>query len=149
MKEHIRKLWGIYLQLNARGHVISDDDLSNTILTSLPKTWSSFITTISANGQPIPLETLIARILDKYQAQQAGSTQETALKVDKPTGKKGKGGQSGITKRNCWDCSKKGHYIKDCWANGGSKEGQAPKRFKKPKETDTAKQSNDNFVVKY
>ena len=38
MEEHIQKLQGIYLQLNARGHVITDDDLANTILTLLLKT---------------------------------------------------------------------------------------------------------------
>ena len=64
--------------------MISDNDLSNTLLTLLPKTWSSFITTISANGQPISSETLIARILDKYWARQAGLTQDMALKVDLP-----------------------------------------------------------------
>ena len=146
MEEHIQKLHGIYLQLNARGHVISDDDLSNTLLTSVPKTWSSFITTISTNGQPIPSETLIARILDEYWAWQATSTQDTAFKVDQPTGNKGKGRQPGTMKGNCWNCSKKGHCIKDYWAKGGGKEGQALKWFKQPKEIDTTKQSNDDFV---
>jgi hypothetical protein len=32
--------------------------------------------------------------------------------------------------------------VKDCWARGGSKEGQAPTWYK-PKETDTAKQSDE------
>ena len=67
-----------------------------------------------------------------------------ALKADQPTRNKGKGRQQGATKGNCQNCGKKRHYIKDCWAKGGGKEGQAPKWFKQPKETDTAKQSIDN-----
>ena len=57
-------------------------------------------------------------------------------------GKKPKGGPS-ATKGKCRNCSKKGHYEKDCWAKGGGKEGQAPAWFKQPKEKDSAKQSED------
>ena len=106
---------------------------------------SSFITAVSASGQPIPTETSIARILDKYRAWQAQMTQEMAL--NQSTGTKGKGQQSGAMKGNCRNCGKKGHYIKDCWEKGGGKEGQVVKWFKQHKETDTAKQSNDDFAL--
>ena len=35
MEKHVQKLQGIYLQLNARGQLMSDGDLSNMLLTSL------------------------------------------------------------------------------------------------------------------
>ena len=31
-------------------------------------------------------------------------------------------------KMECYNCHKKGHMAKDCWAKGGGKEGQNPRR---------------------
>ena len=70
----------------------------------------------------------------------ASSARQTALKVQ---GKQSKGGQPGATKGNCRNCGKKGHYVADCWAKGGGKEGQMPKWFKAPKEKDSAKQTDE------
>ena len=53
MEKHVRKLCGLYQQLNARGQLVTDEDLANTLLTSLPETWFSFITTINATGMLI------------------------------------------------------------------------------------------------
>ena len=47
---------------------------------------------------------------------------------------------SGATKGKCQNCSKKGHYIKDCWVKGGDQEGLAPKWFKTK---ETAKQAEE------
>ena len=57
---------------------------------------------------------------------------------------------SRVTKGKCWNCSKKGHYVKDCWAKGVSQEGQVPKWFK-PGNKDIAKQAQEKeftFVSK-
>ena len=108
MEEHIRKLCGLYQQLSTRGQLISDEDFANTLLTSLPDTWSAFITTVNASGAPITSETLIARILDEDRVKRAGSARQTALKVQ---GKRSKGGQPGATKGNCRNCGKKGHLL--------------------------------------
>ena len=65
-EEHVHKLHGLYQQLNARGQLVTDEDLANTLLTSLLETWSLFITTINATRMLITSEILIARILDEY-----------------------------------------------------------------------------------
>ena len=65
MEEHVRKLCGLYQQLSTRGQLISDEDFANTLLTSLPDTWSAFITAINASGALITSEILIAWILDE------------------------------------------------------------------------------------
>ena len=65
MEEHVRKLCGLYQQLNTRGQLVTNEDLANTLLTSLLETWSLFITTINATGTLITSEILIARILDE------------------------------------------------------------------------------------
>ena len=43
MEEHVRKLCGLQQMLHAMGELISDRDFSNTLLTSLPKTWSTLL----------------------------------------------------------------------------------------------------------
>ena len=139
MEEHIRKLHRLYQQLSAQGQLISDEDLTNMLLMSLLDTWSAFITTINTSGAPITSEMLITWILDEDHVKWAGSGWKMALKVQ---GKRPKGRQPGPTKGNCQSCSKKGHYVVDCWEKGSSKEGQVPKWFKAPKEKDTAKQTD-------
>ena len=55
---------------------------------------------------------------------------------------------SGATKGKCCNCRKKGHYIRDCWAPGGGKEGQTPSWYK-PK-NEAAKQADEDvfaFIV--
>src|SRR6266481_8926252 len=48
MEEHIQKLRGLQQTLHAMGELISDRDFSNTLLMSLPKSWSTFITAVNA-----------------------------------------------------------------------------------------------------
>ena len=58
---------------------------------------------------------------------------------------------TGATKGKCQNCRKKEHFVKDCWAKGGSKEGQALKWFKQPVNKETAKQADEKdfaFVSK-
>src|SRR5882672_12726039 len=82
MEDHIRKLHGLQQTLHAMGELISDWDFSNTLLTSLPKSWSTFITAVNA-GLPILMsDALIAQILEEFKSQQAGSG-GTALKIGK------------------------------------------------------------------
>ena len=89
--------------------------------------------TVNASGVTLASETLMARILDKDQTKQAGSAWQTALKAQ----------QSGAMKGKCQNCSKKGHYVADCWAKGGGKKGQGPKGYRDPKSSDSAKQADD------
>ena len=65
IEEHIQTLQGLQQQLNARGHLITNIDFANTLLTSLSKSWSTFITAVNSTGLPLSLETLVAQILDK------------------------------------------------------------------------------------
>ena len=65
MEEHICKLRGLGQELSARGQLITDGNFSNTLLTSLPDSWSPFITTVNAGGVAILSDVLIARILDE------------------------------------------------------------------------------------
>ena len=85
MEEHIRKLRSLQQTLHMMGELISDWDFSNTLLTSLPKTWLTFITAVNAGLLTLTSDALIARILEEYKSRQAGSG-GTALK--EPSGTK-------------------------------------------------------------
>ena len=74
MEEHVCKLHGLQQELNACGQLVTNIDLMNTILTSLPDSWSPFLTAVNVGGVVLISDILIARILDKDQAQQAGMT---------------------------------------------------------------------------
>ena len=141
MEEHIQKLHRLYQQFNARGQMVSDKDFTNTLLTSLPDTWFTFITTVNATSGTISSEMLIAQILDEDRICHSGSTKQTMLqaKGQKPE-------QLGATKGNCRNYRKKGNYVVDCWEKGGRKEGQVPKWWKPKTEStdkDSAKQIED------
>jgi len=60
MEEHIRKLRGLQQTLHAMRELISDQDFSNTLLTSLPKSWLMFITAVNAG---LPMQTSGALIV--------------------------------------------------------------------------------------
>jgi hypothetical protein len=47
------------------------------------------------------------------------------------------------SEKECFNCHKKGHMVKDCWAKGGGKEGQGPKNRQKGKNTNRTNQTTD------
>ena len=65
MEEHMQKLHGIQQELNAQGHYISDTEFTNTLLTSLPDSWSAFITVVNASGIGPLVDVLIAWVLNE------------------------------------------------------------------------------------
>jgi len=80
--------------------------------------------------------------MEEFKSQQVGSG-GMALKGSKK--KKKSNGHAGATRGNCWNCGKKGHWVKDCWEPRGDKEGQAPKWWKsQDKAQQTQDKSNNN-----
>ena len=134
MEEHMR----IQQELNVRGHYISNTKFANTLLMSLPDSWSVFITAVNASGIGPSADVFIAQVLDEDCTQKVGSAWQMVLKAQQHH--KPKKDNSGATEGKCQNCSKKGHYVKDCWVKGGSQEGQAPKWFKSK---ETAKQAEE------
>ena len=62
-----------------------------------------------------------------------GKKDENSAFYSNDSGKDQKGGSSLKKNIECYNCGKKGHYKKDCWNEGGGKEGQGPKQKGKGK----------------
>ena len=60
MEEHVWKLQWIQQELNPWGHYISNPEFANILHTSLPDSWSAFITVVNANGARTLADVLIA-----------------------------------------------------------------------------------------
>ena len=65
MEEHIQKLCSFQKQLHALGDLIKDRDFCNVLLTSLPGSWSTFLTAINASLPMLSSDVLIARVLEE------------------------------------------------------------------------------------
>ena len=105
MEEHIMKLCGLQQMLHTVGELILDQDFSNTLLTSLPKTWSMFIMAVNAGLLALMSDALIAWILEEYKSQQADSGGMALEGAERDKKSKQFGGMKG----KCRNCGKKGH----------------------------------------
>src|SRR6266481_2358223 len=106
IEEHIQKLHGLQQTLHVMGELISDWDFSNTLLMSLPKSWSTFIMAVNARLLTLMSDALIVHILEEYKSQQAGSGGMVlkGAELDK------RSKRFGTMKGKCQNCGKKGHW---------------------------------------
>ena len=144
IRAHFESFADLREQLASMGKEVDDQDYADTLMTSLPRSYDSAIQSITA-GVKVSNGTMTAHIFegliideserrkirDKIDGVKAkdealtASTADSSRKTDKDK-----------DKRNveCFNCKKKGHYKTDCWAKGGGKEGQGPRRGKNAKE---------------
>jgi hypothetical protein len=130
-------------ELTGTGASLTKDDFTTIVVSSLPVSYnpvmSSLYTSASMSKQQVSIEDINRVIEEEYTRHQiqTGSAipQASALVVHS---KGGRGGNKGSTSNKdqkkrerpcctnpkCWKLS---HRIKDCWAEGGGKEGQGPK----------------------
>jgi hypothetical protein len=116
------------------GHPPSNDDMYAIALSSLPPSYDSYISAVSATssvlGTTISTDALMTTIADEYDRQLLNSKggkkdDNIAFYTNEGSSKSQKGGLKKDVK--CYNCHKKGHHKADCWAEGGEKEGQGPK----------------------
>lgn len=55
--------------------------------------------------------------------------------------------QRRISEKECYNCHKKGHISTECWAKGGGKEGQGPRRRGKPSRGNRAHQAKETDAI--
>ena len=127
------------------GHPPSDDDMYAIALGSLPPSYDSYISAMSATssvlGTTISANTLMTTITDEYDRRllnmKSGKKDDNVAFYSNVGGSLK--GQKGAKKDvECFNCHKKGHYKADCWAEGGGKEGEGPKSKGKGKAKEVA-----------
>jgi len=122
-------------QLARMGKLISDKDYTDILLASLPPSYDSSCSSISNSAhlgsQVLTADVFEGLILDEFTRcelkKPSSSSKDEAFGADTPRSKK-----------QCSNCNKHGHVKANCWAKGGGKEGQGPRRNKdKDKSKDT------------
>ena len=134
VRAHFSKLRTMREDLASMGHPPSDDDMYAIALGSLPPSYDSYISAVSATssvlGTTISADALMTTITDEYDRRLLNSKggkkdENVAFHSHEGSSKGRKGGAKKDVE--CFNCHKKGHYKADCWAEGGGKEGEGPK----------------------
>ena len=123
---HFQTLGELKEQLAAMGKVINDEDYTDILLASLPSSYDQSCSSISNNVciSTTPLTTAMFKsmIIDEYmrhEIKKQSNVKDEAFAAD-----------ASKSKKQCSNCNKHSHLKADCWAKGGSKEGQGPRRNK-------------------
>ena len=134
VKAHLMELENIYQQLAARNILISDDEYIETIIRSLPLSYSSLTSTILTlydtstilKLQPTYLKDVILKEYEVRQMKMPKTKRsgEIALGVDTSKSKNGKekkrsarkpnSGEQDLSKITCFNCGGKGHKADKC-----------------------------------
>src|SRR5882762_7911695 len=156
MRAHLNKLQTMREDLASMGASIVDEDFTSIILGSIPPSYDTYIAAITATStllnQALTPTNLIDAICDKADRKAIKNPKpkreehDAAFVAGQP--KRG-GGNSGSKKSKkdveCFNCHKKGHLKRDCWAPGGGAEGKGPKNQKgKQKETAAKTEAKDD-----
>ena len=126
---HLNNVANLHEQLATMGTTIPDSEYMSILLGSIPssyKTMTSAMSTVAKLGNTtLTPAIVISLILDKYNQHILKKLQEGQDKVLGASAGKGKQVKKDV---KCFNCKKCGHMKANCWAKGGGKEGQGPKK---------------------
>jgi hypothetical protein len=131
--EHFEQLAEMHKQLTAMGKSVLDNEFVSILMGLLLSSYAPTLSGIAAAAEistMTPTEATVTKLaLDEYDRHTLGNdkSQDQAFAVD--ARKKGK-----KCDVECFNCHKRGHMRADCWAKGGGKEGQGPKKNQSSKE---------------
>ncbi|KAJ2915280.1 hypothetical protein MD484_g5123, partial [Candolleomyces efflorescens] len=142
MVEHINNLRSLKAELALMSNIVSDEDFVMIVISSLPESWDVFTTSYlgahSTSDETLKAVEFIPILLDedrRRKSREGGS--ETSLQA-----------RSKKSDMECFNCRRKGHVKKDCWAKGGGKEGKGPRGRRGKERTNQATDNTDlNLAV--
>jgi hypothetical protein len=132
---------------------IPDEDFISIILGSIPPSYNTYITAITAMlslmDKTLSPTNLIDTIRDEANQcaiknpKSKTDKQDVAFTANQSSDKGKKGGEKAkkAKKGKCFNCKKVGHSVKDCYAKGGGAKGKGLKQKSKDKEKDKKKES--------
>ena len=126
--EHISKLRRLQEELHLMDNKINNKDFVMILLTSLPESWDVYTSAYlgSSGNKPTLRSHELIVILYEEDRQRKGRTSEAAGSLFQAKSfVKGRGKLD--SDKECYNCHKKGHMVKDCWFKGGGGEGKGLK----------------------
>jgi gag-polypeptide of LTR copia-type len=136
MINHISYLWKLQEELHLMDNKVTNEDFVMILITSLLESWDNYTSSYlrsSGNKPTLSSHKLIAILMEEDWRRKGCNSDlaGTSLQAKQNKGK-GTGKSTGDPNVECYNCHKKGHMSKDCWAKGGGKEGQGSKGRKGP-----------------
>jgi hypothetical protein len=149
MINHISYLQKLQEELHLMDNKVIDEDFVMILITSLPESWDNYTSSYlrsSGNKPTLSSHELIAILMEEDRCCKGRNSNPagTSLQARQNKGK-GTGKSTGDPNVECYNCHKRGHMSKDCWAKGGGKEGQGPKGRKGPNRSNQAQEANSNL----
>ena len=137
INEHLATLRTMRENLASMGETLSDVDFYSIIMGSLPASYDQYLSALNATssvlGKQLSADDLMLTITEEFERRglkTKGKSKEDNVAFHADDSKKDKKGGS-KRKGDCHNCGKKGHWTRDCYAEGGGKEGQGPKQKEK------------------
>src|SRR5712671_7566203 len=131
VRTHYELLADLQEQLAAMGKTITDREYVGTLMGSLPPSYESVLSAISSscfiNQQALTSAMVLKLVLESFDRRQAANASKAKDEAFTTEAQKVKA-KNVKPQMECFNCKKHGHIKANCWAKGGGKEGQGPKR---------------------
>src|SRR5258708_19178458 len=134
---HLEKLADLRERLSTLGRTVNDDEYMSVLIGSLPTSYDTTInpltTSCDITNTDITPTSVIRIATNEYEKRLLrkgkGKVQDEAFTAEEQRKNK---------RRNieCFNCHRKGHYKSECWAKGGGKEGEGPKKSAKREDSE-------------
>jgi len=132
VKAHLMKLQTIREGLIAMGTNPGDENFVAIVLGSLPASYKTYLLALTGAatllGKTLNPNMVIQGINNEAKQKTMQTKERGEREAAFYSGNNSKRPKKHPDRIECYNCHKKGHMAKDCWAKGGGKEGQNPRR---------------------